>query len=178
MRRRRDIRLAGRILAGDRDAAERWVTEHYPSVYRTLAHLTRTPDAAADLAQQTFVNALDHLGEFAGRSTLRTWLHKIAWREYCHWCRDARPSVDLSLAEPPVNGHDETLAIWLRWALDRLDDEHRTTFVLHEVEGLSVNETAEVLRIPPGTVKSRLHTARRRLRAMLGDEEGDDVAKQ
>lgn len=171
MGRRQDVRLARRIAAGDRDAAERWVRDQYPAVLRMLRHLLRGDDAACDLAQQAFIKALDGLPGYSGRGSLRAWLHTIAWHEYCRHCRTQRATLELSAAEASSNGRPgpDDLTAWLSWALARLTDEHRATFVLHEIQGLSVAEVAQVLEIPLGTVKSRLHTARARLRRMLGE---------
>src|ERR1041384_2491697 len=74
--------LLERIQAGDLDAGHQFVRDYYPGVYRYLLYLTGSPEAAEDLAQETFLQAWRGLGTFDGRATLRTWLHRIAHREF------------------------------------------------------------------------------------------------
>src|SRR6266851_2944018 len=73
--------LIERIRAGDPDAGNEFVQDHYPGVYRYLLYLTGSPEAAEDLTQETFLQAWRRLESFEGRAALRTWLHRIAHRE-------------------------------------------------------------------------------------------------
>lgn len=160
-----------RILKGDRAAGERLVTEEYPRIYRLLRHLTGTVEVAEDLTQQTFLKAWQALASFRGEASLSTWLHRIAYHEYTHWLRARRDHAPLEEAgevpDPRAAGGLE--AVLLRGALAQLSSEHRETFLLYHVQGLSVPETAGVLGVPPGTVKSRLYHARQRLRELLAE---------
>src|SRR5690349_2462366 len=74
--------LLERIRAGDLDAGHRFVRDYYPGVYRYLLYLTGSPEAAEDLTQETFLQAWRRLESFEGRAALRTWLHRIAHREF------------------------------------------------------------------------------------------------
>lgn len=160
-----------RMLEGDRAAGERFVSQHYPRVFRLLRCLTDDPDVAADLAQQTFTKAWAALASYRGEARLETWLHRIAYREYTHWLRDRRDSLPLQaaveIADPRVT--EGLLTIMVSRALAALTDDLRETFVLHYVQELSVSEVAAILEVPAGTVKSRLFTARQRLREMLDE---------
>lgn len=98
---------------------------------------------------------------------MRNWLLRIAVRECLHWRRDARPTLPLEDALPARSLDPESL--FLRDALADLPAELRDPFLLRHVEGLSTRETADLLGIPEGTVKSRGHAARLRLRAALSD---------
>ena len=156
-----------RILSGDEWAAERLVREHYPRVLKFLRHLTGSATDAEDLAQQTFLKAKEALPQFRGECSLSTWFHRIAYHEFTRLLRDRR-----EFARPlPERGIDDSHrsedAIVLDSALASLPDEMRMAFLLREVQGLSARETAEVLDIPEGTVRSRCHTARLRLREIL-----------
>jgi RNA polymerase sigma-70 factor, ECF subfamily len=168
-----------RILGGDRAAGERLVTEQYPHIYRLLRHLTGTVEVAEDLTQQTFLKAWQALASFRGEASLATWLHRIAYHEYTHWLRARRDHAPLEAAgevtDPRAEGGLE--AILLRGALDQLSSEHREAFLLYHVQGLSVPETALILAVPPGTVKSRLFHARQRLRELLA-EYSDETESQ
>ncbi len=167
----RDDALVKRILGGDRTAGEQFVTEHYPRIYRLLRHLTGRVEDAEDLTQQTFVKAWQALGTFKGESSLATWLHRIAYHEYTHYLRSRRDHAPLDDAADVPDDHAarELEAVLVRRALAQLSSEHRETFLLYHVQGLSVPEVAAVLDVPAGTVKSRLFTARQRLREMLSE---------
>jgi RNA polymerase sigma-70 factor (ECF subfamily) len=160
-----------RILRGDKRAGELWVAEHYPAIHRMLTCLTRDADTAADLTQQTFVRAWSTLDSYRGEARLSTWLHRIAYHEYTHWLRDRRPTDSLSsIATVADATHIRDLqTVCLDRALAQLADEMRDTFLLFYARGLSVAEVAAVLDVPKGTVKSRLFTARARLRELLAD---------
>ena len=157
------------ILNGDKAAGEWLITEHYPRLYRLLRFLTGSVETAEDLTQQTFVKAWQALAAFEHRSRLATWLHRIAYHEYTHWLRARREHVLLESAEEiaDTSATHDLDALLLRRALVQLSAEHREAFILYHVQGLSVLEVAAVLDVPSGTVKSRLFTARQRLRDLL-----------
>jgi RNA polymerase sigma-70 factor (ECF subfamily) len=165
----RDAVWVRRILAGDKAAGDRFVTAHYPRIYRMLRYLTDDAEAAEDLSQQTFVKAWQALDTFRNRSLLVTWLHRIAYHEYTHWLRSRREHAPLEAAldVPAPQPATEWATLLLPRALARLSDEHRETFLLYHVQELSVSEVATVLNLPEGTVKSRLFAARQHLRALL-----------
>jgi RNA polymerase sigma-70 factor, ECF subfamily len=168
----RDEGLVGRILRGDKAAGERLVSEHYPRVYRWLRHLTGNVDIAQELTQQTFVKAWQSLGGLRAEASLSVWLHRIAYHQYTHWLRDRK--VDSPLLETSAVCADRTIqtldAILLERALAQLSCDHRETFLLYHVQGLSVPDVAGVLGVPDGTVKSRLFVARQRLRDLLSED--------
>lgn len=162
-------RWVQKILQGDKAAGERLVTENYPRIYRLLRHLTRNAQAAEDLTQQTFLKAWQGLPGYKGEANLVTWLHRIAYHEYTHWLRAKRPHVPLDeaieLMDPRAFEGLETLS--LARALAQLSAELRETFLLFYLQELSVNEVSAILDVAPGTIKSRLFTARQRLRELL-----------
>jgi RNA polymerase sigma-70 factor, ECF subfamily len=167
----RDMALVRRILGGDRAAGERLIAEHYARIHRLLRHLTDSSESVDDLTQQTFLKAWQALAAFRGESSLATWLHGIAYHEYTHWLRARRDHASLEDAADVPDSHaaDALEAVFLRRALAQLSPEHRATFILYHVQGLSVPEVAAVLEVPQGTVKSRLSIARQRLRELLRD---------
>jgi RNA polymerase sigma-70 factor (ECF subfamily) len=162
-------RLVKKAVAGDREAAERLVSLHYASIVRFLLHLTGHINEAEELAQETFVKAWPKLGDFEGRSSLRTWLHRIAYREFA--ARRRLPEV-AALPDDRCDERQNFLsplvdALAVEHAIATLPDQLRITFILCHVENMSVREAAKVLTVPVGTVLSRLHTARERLRRQL-----------
>lgn len=164
-----DTGLVQKILNGDKAAGERFVTANYPRIFRLLQCLVGSGEIAEDLTQQTFAKAWQALDSYQGKASLATWLHKIAYHEYTHWLRSRR--VDLPLDEAlgiedlrEARGLDSIL---ISRGLALLSDEHRDTFVLYYMQEFSIAEIAVILDMPPGTVKSRLFTARQRLRELL-----------
>ena len=166
---------ARRIVDGDESERSRFVTHFHGPIYRWVRHLCGNDDAAQELTQETFIEALQSIARYEGRATLSTWVHRVAYYRYTHWLREQRRdrhwhvSLDQAAdcADPASKAHWESL--YLREALAQLSEDHRDTFVLHYVQQLSVPEVAEVLGVPPGTVQSRLFHARRRLRDLLRD---------
>jgi len=171
MRYWRDKWLVQRILNGDKLAGEQFVIEHYEAIFRFLRNLTGSKEDAEDLTQQTFLRAWEALSSFRGDSSLSTWLHSIAYREYTHWLRSRREFVPLDeiIDMPDEQANQNLEAVLLRWAIYRLDPEHREVFVLYYVQGFSVSEVAKIIGVPAGTVKSRLFFARQKLRELLSD---------
>ncbi len=176
MRDRTWVRL---MLSDDKAAGERFAREYYPRIERMLRYLTDSPDVARDLTQQTFLKAWGALPNFRNKSGLGTWLHRIAYHEYTHWLRARREHAPLEAAHNipgPAMINDWGMAL-LPHALAQLTDDLRETFLLHYVQELSVREVADVLDVPPGTVKSRLFTARGKLREILQEAELETQAQ-
>ncbi len=160
--------LIRRILSGDRRAAQVLVERAYPVVYRMMKHLTSHREVAEDLTQQAFIKAWKGLPEFRADSSFVTWVRRIAYREYLHWRRDRPQDLHIRDDFPGVDALREgTERLVLEAAIARLPEELRVTFVLVAVEELAVREAAIALEIPEGTVKSRMFTARKRLREYL-----------
>lgn len=148
------------------------VRTHHASLYRFLYQLTGIQEDAEDLAIQALMRGRDAAGRYDGRAALSTWLHRIAFHEFTRWRRKRRWHLSLAAA-PPVEEkryRDVVDGQWIWEALRSLPDGMRAAFLLYEVQQLSVPEVAAVLRVPQGTVKSRLFHARERLRARLGDD--------
>jgi RNA polymerase sigma-70 factor (ECF subfamily) len=165
------------LLKGEREAGEWFVREHYPRIYRMLLHFTHNPDLASDLAQQTFVNAWKAMATFRNESQLRTWLHRIAWNAFLHWKRAQKDLTTLESIEllPDTYTSNRIEAIRLEQALTQIEPEQRVTFILFHVQEFSVREVADTLGIPEGTVKSRLHATRQRLRNILNGQEQEEA---
>lgn len=150
------------------------VREHYEVVYRFCARRVGQ-DWAADVAQETFLNAQKALKRFRFESSLRSWLIGIALNECRSLIRKRKlfpPTIEFDLPDASASGRENA---WidrtaLTKALNALSDEHRDVVVMHEIEGLSYDEIAAVIGIPSGTVKSRLHHAFINLRKSLRDE--------
>ncbi len=164
-----DATLVAQIKEGRQEAKERFVRTHYESLLRFAICLAKNQTDAEDLTQQALLRAIQKIDRYAGQSSLKTWLHAILFREFTKWRRSLRRLTTLRRDLPAEGCAFAQLreAQTLLDALDSLDPMHRATFVLHEVQGFDVAEVAEALAIPEGTVKSRLHHARNRLRSKL-----------
>lgn len=162
--------LAGAARAGDRAALAAFVRSTQPEVWRFVAHLV-DPQAADDLCQETFLRAVRALPAFRGDSSARTWLLAIARRTCADELRarsrqrrrDARLRHDADDAVvPDVAGESAALAL-----VRTLEPDRRAAFVLTQMLGLSYAETAEVLGVPIGTIRSRVARARGDLLGLL-----------
>ena len=144
---------------------------HADAVYRFAARLAGGPGAeAADIVQDAWVDAIEHLPSFAWRSALRTWLCGIVlnrWRQ-TRRRRERDRRGDLTLVEPlPAGMGDPLLHQRLAGALGGLADGYREVLILHDVEGYTHEEIAASFGIAEGTSKSQLHRARRALREAM-----------
>jgi RNA polymerase sigma-70 factor (ECF subfamily) len=138
-------------------------------------------DDALELAQETFVRAYENLGSFESRSSFSTWLYRIAANLAIDLRRrEGRHSIvrgdeaEIEIERLPSTMGDSfaefsrgELNRRLSAALNELTPEHRAVILLREVEGLGYDEISDILQCPRGTVMSRLHYARNRLRAIL-----------
>ncbi|MBI3721467.1 MAG: RNA polymerase sigma factor, partial [Fimbriimonas ginsengisoli] len=162
------------LRRGDRGASHRFFREYYPRVYRYLCWLTRHPETAADLAQETFIRAWRFLDQFDGRGPLRVWLHRIAHREFLRYLRSRHAESSLEEApEVAARTGAQLDAVELRDAIRKLPTEEGEVVLLHYLEGYECEEIALIVGAPSGTVKYRLSRARAHLRRELGE---DDLA--
>ncbi len=154
----------------DAEALNNWVHRHYDDIYRLLRHLTRHAETAEDLAQQTFFKAIQSLSSYRGEASHRTWLSRIAFREYIAWRRKRRLFYPLEHLGPKEDSGYRSVEDGevLLAALHTLPSALREAFLLYEVQQMSIEEIADLTASPVGTVKSRLHHARTRLQTMLG----------
>jgi RNA polymerase sigma-70 factor, ECF subfamily len=177
-----DRRMLKRLRAGRSEAFTELVDSHYLTVYRFLVHMLRDVHRAEDLTQETFATAWERRATFQGRSTLATWLHRIAYTKFIDGQRlDRRiatlserlPSSAVAAVGPLETAMATEEARRLYGALDELDSADRTLLVLHYLQGLSYREMASVLDEPSGTVKWRISEALKCLRILLAEEVSD-----
>lgn len=182
--------IADLIAKGDVDAV-RWVTSrNNQRLYRVAWSILKDRAEAEDAVQDGYLKAFDAIETFAGRSSLSTWLTRIVINEALGRRRRSQRRAQVLnqesvlvleeyreklMAGSATHSPERALmrrqiAKLLETAIARLPDPFRLVFVLREVEGLSVEEAAEVLEIPQETVKTRLHRARRRLQKELDPE--------
>ncbi|HEY1872795.1 MAG TPA: sigma-70 family RNA polymerase sigma factor [Steroidobacteraceae bacterium] len=164
--------LVQRARSGDRRAFERLYREQAGRVYGLCLRMTRDAQLAEDCTQETFINAWRALGKFETRSSLSTWLHRIAVNVSLAKRRktglvEASPEEEEGIAsewtlETPVEEQE------IESAIAGLPEGARDALVLHALYGYSHGEAAQMLGIAEGTCKAQLHRARALLRERLG----------
>jgi RNA polymerase sigma-70 factor (ECF subfamily) len=156
---------------GDDGAQRRLYEASHQNVYRLMVRMVGLQDAS-DVTQQVFLQVFRKIGQYSGRAQLGTWIYRVAINEALqHLRRSKRTRLRILEQEPMDRSPDSFENVddkeLLEQALERLDPELRSAFLLREVEGLSYKEIAEALRIPEGTVGSRLNRARWELKQHL-----------
>lgn len=173
------------LRAGDRTEFARLVDVYYTPIYRLALKMLGDSANAEDVLQNTFLKALQHLPDFEGRSSLSTWLYRIAANEALMMMRKRRPTVPVD--ENPDDDDDGfTSTQFTDWcclpeqefltdesksqldlAIQRLPETLKVVFLLRDIEGLSIRETGEALGLSETAVKTRLLRARLHLRDSL-----------
>jgi RNA polymerase sigma-70 factor (ECF subfamily) len=177
-----DAELIRRTLAREEAAARAIMTANNRRLYRLARGILRDDAEAEDVVQETYVRAFTHLAQFRGDSRLSTWLARIAINEALGRLRRDRPAVELSLLpqgganaeiipfplattdDPEKSMARREIREVVERAIDELPDVFRLVFIARVIEGLNLEETADLLGIRPETVKTRLHRARAMLR--------------
>jgi RNA polymerase sigma-70 factor (ECF subfamily) len=182
-----DGRLLELCRSGDPQAFARLVALHEGMVFNLAARLLGDAEEARDASQEVFLQVFRTLARFEGRSTLRTWIFRIVvnhcrnrqrwWRrrkkDRCCAIEDLTPAQEARLPAGPEgespyeHARRGEEARHVQAALLRLSFDHRAILLLREVEGLTCEQVAAALRLPEGTVKSRLARAREALRRKL-----------
>ncbi|TWT44490.1 ECF RNA polymerase sigma factor SigR [Phycisphaerae bacterium RAS1] len=157
---------------GERAAQHELYVRTSERIYRVLLKITRDPDRAFDLAQETYLKAFSKIAQFDGRSSLATWLYRIAVNEALHAARRAAVAESASealRASHTTNLTDDPSATRLdvAEALAQLTESDRVILVLRYQEGLDYAAITEITGLADGTIASRLNRARRRLRDFL-----------
>ncbi|TJW15327.1 MAG: RNA polymerase sigma factor [Mesorhizobium sp.] len=186
-----EMALVRRALARDPGAFRLIIKTHNQRLYRIARGVVRNDAEAEDIVQEAYMRAFASLDSFRGDASLSTWLSRIVINEALGRLRKRKRIVampenpDAQIIRFPLNSNDlnpgddpertmaqrQILGLVER-ATDSLPDVYRTVFVARVIEGLSIEETADLLGIRPETVKTRLHRARALVRKALDDEIG------
>lgn len=178
--------LARRALARDPDAVRAIIKTHNQRLYRIARGVVRNDAEAEDVVQEAYMRAFSSLAAFRGEASLSTWLSRIVINEALGRLRKRRRIVampenpEARIIPFPLNPSDDperTMAQrqilgLVERATDSLPDVYRSVFVARVIEGLSIEETADLLGVRPETVKTRLHRGRSLVRKALDDEIG------
>lgn len=172
--------LIGRSQAGDGEAFGVLIERYKGKVFSLAYGFTRDRTAADDLAQEVFIKAYFSLPKFKARSEFGTWLYRIAVNHAKDYLRKNRNRMrDVSIEEvgeqrlasadkslEDVRSEEERRALVLA-ALERLPEKYRVILTLRDIEEMSYEDISRILDLSPGTVDSRLHRARQKLRQRL-----------
>ena len=194
-----DAPLVQQAQSGDFSAFSTLVEKYSPRVYTLALRIVRRPEDASEVVQDTFLSAIEHITDFRSESRFDTWLMRIAANHALKLLRKRKritlhsfqnPGPEDSYSELP---HPDFIAPWtetpesiadrretqelLDRAIDQLDEKYRVVFLLRDVEGLSIRETAETLGLSESNVKVRLLRARLMLREQLTREFGDESTR-
>jgi RNA polymerase sigma-70 factor (ECF subfamily) len=191
-----EISLAA-LIAGDRAEFARLVDAYSSPIYRLGFRMLGTSQDAEDVLQNTFLNVLTHLPTFEGRSSLSTWLYRIAANEALMLIRKKKPEINLDDSQAGDNDEDLLPTQFVDWsalpedellsgegkdaldsAIATLPESMRIVFLLRDVEGLSIKETADALNLTETNVKTRLLRARMLLREQLSTYYGERIARE
>lgn len=183
-----DIGLVIASRNGDMAAYDQLVRRYQDRIYATIYHMTSNHEDANDLAQETFIKAYTALKTFKGDSSFYTWIYRIAVNKTINFLKTRKNKTQLSLNDLDFNAeHDPDLLALvsektprrdaalkelqekLNNALLKLSETHRLVVTLHDVQGLSHEEIAEIMDCNTGTVRSRLFYARQQLQGWLAD---------
>jgi RNA polymerase sigma-70 factor (ECF subfamily) len=189
-----DAEAVARARDGDHEAIRVLVERYQERAFRLACRILRDEEQARDAVQDAFLKVYAALGRFEGRSGFYTWLYRVVFNRCLDLQRRerARPALHAAgaseesggeeamlgegaeegvgasrFASPESGRFDSELRKMLSEAVDTLPDDARDTFLFREIDGLSYAEIAELMQVPKGTVMSRLHYARKRLRQAL-----------
>ena len=185
------------LRAGDRAEFARLVDAYSAPIYRLGLKMLGNPQDAEDVLQNTFLNALTHLADFEGRSSLSTWLYRIASNEALMLLRRKKNTVNLDDFQPEDAEETPLPEVFVDWsalpetellngeskgALDAavasLPESLRMVFLLRDIEGLSIKETSDILNLTETNVKTRLLRARMSLREQLSAYYGERLTRK
>lgn len=173
--------LISQTLEGRSEAFGDLVRKYQNRLYNGMVHMLRNEAEAEDVVQDAFIRALTKLDTFHGNSGFYTWLYRIAFNVAVSRIRRRKPTVSLTVSndesrqmefEGNAAAPDERMSrsedvCRLQDALGRLSEEHRSVLVLREMQELDYEAISEILDLPIGTVRSRLHRARSQLKEQL-----------
>jgi len=176
---RPDSELVSRYLAGDRGAFTALVHRHERRVYNLAYRMLGREEDAKDATQDAFLTALRKLSSFRGEAAFTTWMHRVTVNACYDMLRKRKreplPPPEDDEREPagpasPDHADEAAFSVDVQRALARVPHEFRAVLVLHDVQDMAYDEIAEVLGVPVGTVKSRLHRGRLALARLLPGE--------
>jgi len=172
-----ELSLLHRSLSGDLDAWGEIVTRYKEAVFGVALGITRNPADAQDAASDAFIRAYENLNRYDMSRKFSTWIFTIVANLCKNKLRRAKFTAPLKQVGRLIGGRDpakiayqESRDALVQEAVERLGDKYRPAIILRFYADLDYKEIAEILRLPEGTVKTRLHRAKAQLRALLTEK--------
>ena len=185
MTREQELAVIRRVQRGDANAFEYLVAAYEKNVYNLALRMTGNPEDAEDMAQEAFLKAYSSLDSFRGDSKFSVWLYRIVSNVCLDFLRKQKKAQTFSLSMEDDDGEESELELpdtrrlpedelekkltrdAVQRGLAQLPEDARQILLLREIQGLSYEEIGEALGLEPGTVKSRIFRARKKLCAFL-----------
>ncbi len=183
---RTEALLIAELCEGDETALAILVEKYKRKIYRLTMQITRNHEDADDVMQNTFIKAYQSIHAFRQDAAFETWLYRIAVNEALNFVKRRARHRECSLktgtevtvdaveqhnafaaSDPHLLAEQAELRHWVTEAVKSLSLKHRTVVILHDFEGFTHEEISVILNCSEGTVRSRLHYARKRLRTLL-----------
>ena len=175
-----DLQLIGEVLKGQTMVFGQLVQKYQDRLFNSVAYMVENAEDARDIVQEALVQAFLNLGSFQGSSAFYTWLYRIAFNVAATQRRRKRPVISVENSREqtgmePIDEHPgpaelvelEERGRQVRQGMAQLSAEHRAVLILREIDGCCYEDIAEILDLPIGTIRSRLHRARLELREEL-----------
>lgn len=182
----RDDDLVQRIRSGDQDAFRELFDRYHRRCYAVALGVVKNPHDALDVVQEAFIKVHRHIANFQGSSSLYTWLYRIVMNLSIDHVRKQKKTMEFDeqgSKDATAQGSDllprvsetnpgktvvrKEMSAHIQAALNQLPEYHRQVIVLREFEGCSYEEMAKILKVPKGTIMSRLFHARRKMQESL-----------
>ena len=186
-----DWAIVQRVQNGEVSAFNQLVQKYRQSLFSIIYNMTGNREDATDIAQEVFIKAFQSIKQFRGQASFYTWLYRIAVNSSITFIKRAKKqrfinyeTIDETLVSSEILEYFtaktktekgallKELQEKLNEALQKLSPKHRIVVILHEVEGMNHKEIADIIKTSEGTVRSRLHYAKRMLQAFLQDYVG------
>lgn len=172
-----DVDLIARYLKGDTGAFDELMRAHEDRVFGICLRMLRDREAALDVTQETFLTVFRKADRYKAQAAFSTWLYRVTMNAcYDYLRRTKRRQADalpegLDPADPRSGDELESVEVRpdIEAALQKIPEEFRSAVVLVDLQGLAIDQTAEILGVPSGTVKSRVYRGRRHLAQLLGN---------
>ena len=185
------------VQAGNRSEFAKLIDVHSDQIFRLAIKILGNEQDAEDVLQNTFLKAFQKIGSFEGRSNVSTWLYRIATNEALMTIRKRRPEINISEFTNEENEEIESPIQFIDWcclpenellseetrevmdeAINQLSEALKIVFILRDIEGVSIQETGQILNLSETAVKTRLLRARLKLREKLTTYFGERLANR
>ena len=163
-----------RCQDGDTKAMETVYKGYKTSLFNLAYRFSRNHSSAEDLLQEIFIKVFSEIKQLRSRENLKSWMYRIAVNTCINFTRKKRVTKEISLNDiEDVYGHEDESSLFMKYlegAVQLLPPKQKSIFLLHDVQGFTHAEIADIMKLREGTIKSQLFKARMKLRESLGEQ--------